>query len=99
MNDAAKSQGTLVAGKCLATLSVASRGHARIIGIANSLFAHVGMPASVTSSGLNGQRTEKENTMLSLAVAMGTVVWAMIGYALLSPNPPVLEGTDADADI
>jgi hypothetical protein len=48
---------------------------------------------------LNGQRTEKENTMLSLAVAMGTVVWAMIGYALLSPNPPVLEGTDADADI
>jgi hypothetical protein len=57
------------------------------------------MPASVTSSGLNGQRTEKENTMLSLAVAMGTVVWAMIGYALLSPNPPVLEGTDADADI
>ena len=37
--------------------------------------------------------------MLSLAVAMGTVVWAMIGYALLSPNPPVLEGTDADADI
>jgi hypothetical protein len=57
------------------------------------------MPGSVTSSGLNGQRTEKENTMLSLAIAMGMVVWAMIGYALFSPNPPVLEGTDADANI
>ena len=37
--------------------------------------------------------------MLALAIAMGTVVWAMIGYALLSPNPPALEGTDADANI
>jgi hypothetical protein len=67
-------------------------------GITNSLFAHAGMPASVTSSGLNGQKA-KENTMLSLAIAMGAVVWAMIGYALLSPNPPALEGTDADANI
>jgi hypothetical protein len=25
-------------------------------------------------------------------------VWAMIGYALLSPNPPALEGTGADAN-
>ena len=57
------------------------------------------MPGSVTSSGLNGQKAEKENTMLALAIAMGTVVWAMIGYALLSPNPPALEGTDADANI
>ena len=57
------------------------------------------MPASVTSSGLNGQKAEKENTMLPLAIAMGTVVWAMIGYALLSPNPPALEGTDADVNI
>ena len=37
--------------------------------------------------------------MLVLTIAMGAVVWGMIGYALLSPNPPVLEGTDADADI
>ena len=57
------------------------------------------MPASVTSSGLKSQRAEKENTMLSLAIAMGTVVWAMIGYALLSPNPPALEGTDADVNL
>ena len=63
------------------------------------MFAHVGMPASVTSAGLKSQRGEKENTMLSLAIAMGTVVWAMIGYALLSPNPPALEGTDADVNI
>jgi hypothetical protein len=64
--------------------------------------AHVGKPDSVTSLGLNGQKAqkaEKENTMLSLAIAMGTVVWAMIGYALLSPNPPALEGTGADANI
>jgi hypothetical protein len=32
--------------------------------------------------------------MLALAIAMGTVVWAMIGYALLSPNPPATEGAD-----
>ena len=32
--------------------------------------------------------------MLGLAIAMGTVVWAMIGYALLSPNPPAPEGAD-----
>ena len=37
--------------------------------------------------------------MLSLAIAMGVVVWAMIGYALLSPNPPALDGADADANI
>ena len=37
--------------------------------------------------------------MLALAIAMGTVVWAMIGYALLSPNPPALEGTDADVNL
>ena len=67
--------------------------------IVSALFAHVGMPASVTSSGLNGQKAERENTMLPLAIAMGTVVWAMIGYALLSPNPPALEGTDADVNI
>ena len=41
----------------------------------------------------------ERETMLSLTIAMGTVVWAMIGYALLSPNPPALEGTDADANI
>ena len=32
--------------------------------------------------------------MLALAIAMGTVVWAMIGYALLSPPPLVPEGAD-----
>ncbi len=32
--------------------------------------------------------------MLALAIAMGTVVWAMIGYALLSPEPPAPEGAD-----
>ena len=68
-------------------------------GLINSLFAHVRMPGPVTSSVLIGQKTEKENTMLSLAIAMGTVVWAMIGYALLSPNPPALEGTDVDVNI
>jgi hypothetical protein len=26
--------------------------------------------------------------MLALMIAMGTVVWATIGYALLQPNPP-----------
>jgi hypothetical protein len=47
------------------------------------------MPGSVTSYRLGGQKVEKENnTKLALAIAMGTVVWAMIGYALLSPNPP-----------
>jgi hypothetical protein len=30
---------------------------------------------------------------------MGTVVWAMIGYALLSPNPPAPEGPEVDAHI
>jgi hypothetical protein len=48
---------------------------------------------------LIGQKTEKENTMLALAIAMGTVVWAMIGYALLSPNPPAPEGAEVDAHI
>jgi hypothetical protein len=52
------------------------------------------MPGSATSLGLNGQTAEKENTMLSLAIAMGVVVWAMIGYALLSPDPPAPEGAD-----
>ena len=32
--------------------------------------------------------------MLALAIAMGTVVWAMIGYALLITNPPAPEGAD-----
>jgi hypothetical protein len=40
---------------------------------------------------LGGQKIEKEN-MLALAIAMGTVVWAVIGYALLSPNPPAPDG-------
>ena len=52
------------------------------------------MPGPVMSSGLRGQKTEKENTMLALTIAMGTVVWALIGYALLSPNPPTPEGAD-----
>jgi hypothetical protein len=40
------------------------------------------------------RRLRRENTMLALTIAMGTVVWAMIGYALLSPNPPAPEGAD-----
>jgi hypothetical protein len=40
------------------------------------------------------RRLRRENTMLALTIAMGTVVWAMIGYALLSPNPPAHEGAD-----
>jgi hypothetical protein len=48
---------------------------------------------------LNGQKTEKENTMLALAIGMGAVVWAMIGYALVSPNPPAPEGAEVDAHI
>jgi hypothetical protein len=40
------------------------------------------------------RRLRRENTMLALAIAMGTVVWAMIGYALLSPAPPAPEGAD-----
>ncbi len=35
--------------------------------------------------------------MLPLAIAMGTVVWAMIGYALLSPDPPAPAGAEVDA--
>jgi hypothetical protein len=45
------------------------------------------------------QRAEKENTMLTLAIAMATVVWVMIGYALLSPNPPAPDGVDVDAHV
>ena len=37
--------------------------------------------------------------MLALAIAMGAVVWTMIGYALLSPNPPAAEGAEVDAHI
>ncbi len=37
--------------------------------------------------------------MLALTIAMGAVVWAMIGYALLSPNPPAPERAEADAHI
>ncbi len=40
------------------------------------------------------RRLGRENAMLALAIAMGTVVWAMIGYALLSPDPPAPEGAD-----
>jgi hypothetical protein len=29
--------------------------------------------------------------MLPLAIGMGTLVWAVIGYALLQPNPPAAE--------
>jgi hypothetical protein len=32
--------------------------------------------------------------MLALAIAMGTVVWAVIGFALLSPNPPAPDGAN-----
>jgi hypothetical protein len=35
--------------------------------------------------------------MFPLTIAMGTVVWAVIVYALLSPNPPVSEDADGDA--
>jgi len=45
------------------------------------------------------RRPRRENTMLTLAIAMGTVVWAMIGYALLSPNPPAPEGAEVDAHV
>jgi hypothetical protein len=37
--------------------------------------------------------------MLTLAIAMATVVWVMIGYALLSPNPPAPDGVDVDAHV
>jgi hypothetical protein len=37
--------------------------------------------------------------MFPLTIAMGTVVWAVIVYALLSPNPPVSEGADGDAPV
>jgi hypothetical protein len=37
------------------------------------------------------RQLKREKPMLALAIAMGT---AMIGYALLSPNPPVPEGAD-----
>ena len=37
--------------------------------------------------------------MLPLTIAMGTVVWAMIGYALLSPDPPAPERADEDAHV
>ena len=39
------------------------------------------------------RQLKREKPMLALAIAMGTVL-AMIGYALLSPNPPVPEGAD-----
>jgi hypothetical protein len=32
--------------------------------------------------------------MLSLAIVMGTLVWTVIGYALLQPDPPAAEGAD-----
>jgi hypothetical protein len=35
--------------------------------------------------------------MLALTIAMGTVVWAMILYALLQPNPTDAEATNDDA--
>jgi hypothetical protein len=60
--------------------------------------------ASATSSDLSGQnflrlagdvgqdrhpdQAGKENAMLPLAIAMGAVVWATIGYALFSRDPP-----------
>lgn len=37
--------------------------------------------------------------MLPLALAMGTLVWAVIGYALLQPNPPAPVGADEGADV
>ena len=44
-------------------------------------------------------KTERENTMVVLAIAMGAVVWAVIGYALLSPSPPAPDGADVGAHI
>jgi hypothetical protein len=38
-------------------------------------------------------RMSQENTMLSLAIAMGVVVWVIIGYALLNPTPQASEGS------
>jgi hypothetical protein len=38
-------------------------------------------------------QTEKENTMLLLVIAMGVPLFAVIGYALLSPSQPVPEGS------
>lgn len=32
--------------------------------------------------------------MLLLVIAMGVPLFAVIGYALLSPNPPAPEGAD-----
>jgi hypothetical protein len=32
--------------------------------------------------------------MLLLVIAMGAPLFAVIGYALLSPNPPAPEGAD-----
>jgi hypothetical protein len=37
--------------------------------------------------------------MLLLALAMGTLVWAVIGYALLQPNPPASAGADEGAHV
>ena len=37
--------------------------------------------------------------MLPLAIAMGMVVWVMIGYALLGPEPPVSKEAEADVHV
>jgi hypothetical protein len=37
----------------------------------------------------HSDQTEKENTMLLLVIAMAVPLFAVIGYALLSPDPPV----------
>ncbi len=66
-------------------------------GIANFLFAQVGMPGSVTSSGLNDQKAAKETTMLLLVIAMGAPLFAVIGYALLNPNQRLPAGANHDA--
>ena len=37
--------------------------------------------------------------MLPLTIAMGAVVWATIGYALLSPDPPPTEAAGDDMHV
>ena len=84
LKDAANFHRQLFVGKCLAILSVASRSRG----------AHVRGARLSNVLGFEWSETEKEKHMLALAIAMGTVVWAMIGYALFSPNPPAPEGAE-----
>jgi hypothetical protein len=63
-------------------------------GAAGPPLADSNFPGKTPGFKPNAAKSKRKNTMLLLVIAMGAPLFAVIGYALLNPNPPAPEGAD-----